>query len=530
MFVLNGATRRWRWPRAGALVWMLALSACGGGGGGGDADPNLSVAPGSLESPTLPAFTPGNDPLESSQWHLNNLLNPGMNRNLAGVTAFGSGVRVALLDQAVDIWHPDLAPNHLFGLSWSYVKGSTDPSPLAGSDDAHGTAVAGVLAAARNNSIGGRGVAPDTRFMVYDVIDNPTSTYLANAVARAQANGAQVVNNSWGPVTPHYTDSTAHVLWADQVRQAARSGRDGKGLVFFMAAGNEGNSIGGRNVYGNLNEMMMVGSVDAQGRPASFSTPGAQVLVAAPSGATMTDSNEGIVTTDISGPRGYNAGDYTNTFKGTSASTPMASGVAALMLEMRPELSWRDIRWILAHTASPATGVTGEFNTQSGLRFDPRVGFGRLNASAAISRAATHTLLPAARSCSSNPSIVNREIPESIDGTSELRLSFTPGSDCGLQVIEYVSVDLAFSHSYTGDIEVKLLSPNSTQSTLTQKHSCPRDGLNREVCASLSNGWSFGSVRHLGESATGEWVLHLRDRAAGNTGRLKSWRITLHGH
>ena len=59
MFVLNGATRRWRWPRAGALVWMLALSACGGGGGGGDADPNLSVAPGSLESPTLPAFTPG---------------------------------------------------------------------------------------------------------------------------------------------------------------------------------------------------------------------------------------------------------------------------------------------------------------------------------------------------------------------------------------------------------------------------------------------------------------------------------------
>lgn len=524
MFVLNGATRRWRWPRAGALVWMLALSACGGGGGGGDADPNLSVAPGSLESPTLPTFTPGNDPLESSQWHLNNLLNPGMDLNLAGVTAFGSGVRVALLDQAVDIWHPDLAPNHLFGLSWSYVKGSTDPSPLAGSDDAHGTAVAGVLAAARNNSIGGRGVAPDTRFMVYDVIDNPTSTYLANAVARAQANGAQVVNNSWGPEIPHYTDSTAHVLWADQVRQAARNGRNGKGLVFFMAAGNEGSSIGGRNVYGNLNEMMMVGSVDTQGRPTSFSTPGAQVLVAAPSGATMLDSNEGIVTTDISGPRGYNAGDYANTFKGTSASTPMASGVAALMLEVRPELSWRDIRWILAHTASPATGVTGEFSTQSGLRFDPRVGFGRLNASAAVGRAATHALLPTARSCSSNPSTVNDRITD--NSTTGLTYRFNQNTmGCSLQTIEYISVDLAFAHSYTGDIEVELQSPTGTRSTLTEAHLCAGGR-----CASLSNGWTFGSVRHLGEAANGDWQVHVRDRQAGNIGALRSWRITLHGH
>lgn len=525
MFVLNGATRRWRWPRAGALVWMLVLSACGGGGGGGDADPNLSVAPGSLESPTLPVFTPGNDPLESSQWHLNNLLSPGMDLNLAGVTAFGSGVRVALLDQAVDIWHPDLAPNHLFGLSWSYVKGSTDPSPLTGSDDAHGTAVAGVLAAARNNSIGGRGVAPDTRFMVYDVIDNPTSTYLANAVARAQANGAQVVNNSWGPVTPHYTDSTAHVLWADQVRQAARNGRDGKGLVFFMAAGNEGNSIGGRNVYGNLNEMMMVGSVDSDGIATTFSTPGAQVLVTAPSGDTMSQPRRGIVTTDISGPNGYSPNDHTSSFQGTSASTPMASGVAALMLQTRPALSWRDIRWIMAQTALPASGLTGQMPTPMNAHgFDPRVGFGRLNASAALARAATHALLPAARSCSSNPSTVNDRITD--NSATGLTYRFNQNTmGCSLQTIEYISVDLAFAHSYTGDIEVELQSPTGTRSTLTEAHLCAGGR-----CASLSNGWTFGSVRHLGEAANGDWQVHVRDRQAGNIGALRSWRITLHGH
>lgn len=520
--VLNSASRCLRWPRAGALAVVLAVSACGGGDV--EVDPNLSVVPGSLETPNLPSFTPGNDPLEPSQWHLNNSRNPGMDLNLAGVDIFGSGIRVAMLDQAVDVWHPDLAPNHLFGLSWSYVKGSTDPSPSTGSDDAHGTSVAGVLAAVRNNSIGGRGVAPDTGFMVYDVIDNPTSTYLANAVDRAQVNGAQVVNNSWGPVTPHYTDSTAHLLWADQVRQAARIGRNGKGLAFFMAAGNEGDSIGGRNVYGNLNEMMMVGSVDSEGIATTFSTPGAQVLVSAPSGDTMLQPRQGIVTTDIRGPRGDSPDDYTSSFQGTSASAPMASGVAALMLQTRPELGWRDIRWILARTALPVIGLIGQSSPMNTHGFHPKVGFGRLNAHAAVGSATTHTLLPAARSCSSNPSTVNATIPNNT--ANGLVYRFNQNSmGCSLQTIEYISVDLAFAHPYTGDIEVELQSPHRTRSTLTEAHLCPSSG-----CASLDNGWTFGSVRHLGEGAAGNWELHVRDRAPRDTGSLKSWRITLHGY
>ena len=334
-----------------------------------------------------------------------------------------------------------------------------------------------------------------------------------------------MVNNSWGPVTPHYTDSTAHVLWADQVRQAARSGRDGKGLVFFMAAGNEGNSIGGRNVYGNLNEMMMVGSVDSDGIATTFSTPGAQVLVAAPSGDSMSQPRRGIVTTDISGINGYSPHDYTSSFQGTSASTPMASGVAALMLQTRPALSWRDIRWIMAQTALPASGLTGQMPTPMNAHgFHPKVGFGRLNASAALALAATHALLPAARSCSSNPSTVTTEIPN--NNASGLTYRFNQNTmGCSLQTIEYISVDLAFAHSYTGDIEVELQSPTGTRSTLTEAHLCAGGR-----CASLSNGWTFGSVRHLGEAANGDWQVHVRDRQAGNIGALRSWRITLHGH
>ena len=512
------------WPLL-VLPLALALSACGGGSA--EPDPNLATQAGTLQAEPVPAFTPGNDPLTATQWHLANTVNPGMDLNLAGVSGEGAGIRVALLDSAVEIRHPDLVANHLFGLSWSYVNRNTDPSPLLSSNDAHGTAVTGLLAAARGNSLGGQGVAPRSKFMVYDVIDNATSAYLADAVLRAKLNGAQVVNNSWGPVTPHYTDSQAHRAWADQVRDAARHGRDGKGLVFFMAAGNAGTSIGGRNMYGNLNEIMMVGSVDYEGRSTSFSTPGAQVLVAAPSGDSMSLQERrlpAISSTDLTGARGYSQDDYTNTFQGTSASTPMASGIAALMLEVRPELSWRDVRWILASTAKPAAGVSGAFSPMTTNGFDPKVGFGRIDAAAAVNMAQSHTLLPAAASCSSNPSTTNQRIP---DNSSEgITLRFNQQTmGCNLQTVEYVTVDLSFNHGYTGDLEVVLQRPNSTNSTLTLPHLCENGR-----CATLTNGWQFGSVRHLGEAASGDWEVQVRDLQGNNSGSLRSWRITLHGH
>ena len=130
----------------------------------------------------------------------------------------------------------------------------------------------------------------------------------------------------------------------------------------------------------------------------------------------------------------------------------------------------------------------------------------------------------AARSCSSNPSTVNDRITD--NSTTGLTYRFNQASmGCSLQTIEYISVDLAFAHSYTGDIEVELQSPTGTRSTLTEAHLCAGGR-----CASLSNGWTFGSVRHLGEAANGDWQVHVRDRQAGNIGALRSWRITLHGH
>jgi subtilisin family serine protease len=200
------------------------------------------------------------------------------------------------------------------------------------------------------------------------------------------------------------------------------------------------------------------------------------VLLAAPSGDSMSVQEQrlpAIISTDISGSRGYSQDDYTNTFQGTSASTPMASGVAALMLQERPELSWRDVRWILAKTARPAVGVTGQASPMTTNGFHPRVGFGRIDAAAAVNMARSHTLLPTAKTCSSNPSTVNKDIPN--NSNTGISYQFNQAAmGCNLQTVEYVTVDLAFNHGYTGDLEVVLQSPAGTNSTLTSPHLCNR--------------------------------------------------------
>jgi len=92
-----------------------------------------------------------------------------------------------------------------------------------------------------------------------------------------------------------------------------------------------------------------VGSVNNSGQRSIDSEQGANLLVSAPGGEDC--KKHGIVTTDNTGSGGYSADDYTDCFNGTSAAAPMVSGVAALILQANPELGWRDVHAILAHSA-----------------------------------------------------------------------------------------------------------------------------------------------------------------------------------
>ena len=523
-----------------------ALSACGGGSDTASPDP----AP---PTPTEPA---GPDPLLAQQWHVFNTGQsggtPGSDLGLGALAERGAGIKVAVVDGAVDVRHPDLQPNLIAGASYNYATGSSDPSPspattgqafddsVGGPDDAHGTAVAGILLALDQNLYGGRGVAPRAQLMALNPLIQATDVNIADAMARAWQGGAAVVNNSWGPPDPANGGSGSFYrsspLWQQAVLQGVTQGRGGLGTVYLIAAGNGGASgdESNRDGYANFRPMLTVGAVDDRNRPTSYTEPGANVLVAAPSGNVLGrfQSTAGVVTTDISGPRGYAnessalGADHTAFFDGTSASTPMVAGVVALMLEANPSLSWRDVRWILAATAQPAALVAGQppavpsaINSHG---FQPQVGFGRVNASAAVNLARGFPRLGPERSCSSGTLSGSVTLPD--DVSTPQSLAWNAGS-CELNVIEHVALRLVSNHSYSGDLRVSLRSPAGRISELSVPHVCAGS-----VCTSLVSGHTFGSVRHMGEAARGNWTLLVSDEQPEDTGRVISWEVVLYGH
>ena len=178
-----------------------------------------------------------------------------------------------------------------------------------------------------------------------------------------QMTNFDVVNNSWGwepyftPDDPPPADFYAQAL--PTYENAAEHGRmvdsTALGTVIVKAAGNSGVNANGDELSASRYAIVVAAADDA-GVIAGYSNWGANVLVAAPSGNGDFLFGNGILTTDLLGAAGLTDGDYTGTdgltgFSGTSAATPMVTGVVALMLDANLDLGWRDVQDILAYSA-----------------------------------------------------------------------------------------------------------------------------------------------------------------------------------
>lgn len=390
---------------------------------------------GYFPNPATASRTAGSDILYKYQWHLENKGSndytvseavAGNDINVKDVwnSYTGKGVTVAVIDQGIEVNHPDLAANIDIGQSWNYLSGSMDTTPT-NPDYAHGTAVAGIIAASANNGIGGRGVAPDASLVSLNMLESQSITDwslpLESLVRGIDESSIDIFNNSWGSIAgtvhpnPDSTDSL-YYQFANQLKYGTLHGRDGKGAIYVKSAGNDRQRVIGDKwrPFWNANLdpeqverfMIVVGASKADGKFSWYSTPGANLLLNAPGGWTQKEFLEVdehmIVTTDLSGMyRGYDYRDggidyhfdatgnenydYTNRMNGTSAAGPMVSGVVALMLEANPDLTWRDIRYILATTATKNGG--SYVTNAAGHSFSNTYGFGRVDAKAAVEKA-----------------------------------------------------------------------------------------------------------------------------------------------
>jgi proprotein convertase subtilisin/kexin type 2 len=557
-----------------ACATAMLISACGGGGGGTVSATGSSVNTIGGEATVIPLNQApltdrekqpvlgaslnidscaiqytlktiesevGADPLFPFQWHLQNIgqkisnlmVTPGEDLRISQAwnLSKGEGVRVAVIDDAVEIVHRDLAPNVVSGASFSYSLNSLYqlyplPCNQPNIDDTHGTAVTGIILARDDNRFGGAGVAPRAALVAYNALANGTDADIADALTRDLANNS-ILHNSWGSNDDgklHPADAS----FIQAIRTGIDLGRNGKGSIFVFPAGNGGcyptfrtvNSCSDDNAnfdgYVNQLGQITVGAVGPDGKRLSYSEQGVNILVSAPA--------EAITTTAVKDGERFD-------FRGTSASAPMISGVVALMLSANPQLTWRDVQLILAKSARKNHPTdTAWAAPKFGYNYNPYYGFGVPDAEKAVQLSKSWQSVGGSSSlisCDSFTRIVDTPLAEAPTAGREVVDTVTVGATCDLKHIEFIEVKFTANHAYSGDLRITLESPNGLQSTLAQPRIC-FEASGGDECRKYSD-WKFSSVRHLDEPTIGQWKLKVSDEAPRDRGTWNSWSIKFYG-
>ena len=318
----------------------------------------------------------------------------------------GTGVIVAVIDEGVDPNNPDLPANRIVN---GYDYGDDDNNPTPAGNSAHGTACAGIVGATQNNNVGVTGIAPGCQIMPIKIwADNGSSATvadIADAIDFAWQNGADVLSNSWGFGTSMHD---LYPVITDAIDDANTSGRNGLGSVVVFAAGNtadhQANSDGYVTFPANHAASFTVGSSDRNDEQANYSPTDTELKVVAPSHRAyvcqINTENFEVWTTDISGNAGYNtwheAGncmpavgtelpigdrDYTGLMGGTSAACPLVAGIAALVINVNPNLTHQQVEDLISYSAEKIDPGNASYNANG---FSDRYGMGRVNAHRAI--------------------------------------------------------------------------------------------------------------------------------------------------
>ena len=469
------------------------------------------------------------DPLAAAQWYLEQ----------SGVLELdgqytGAGITVSVVDDGIDMSHPDLQENLNFSLAYDTQFDTQDGNPkypyLVGPPDNHGTAVAGIIAATANNETGIRGAAPDAELASTRV--KWAWDHMIQALSLQWQ--FDVSNNSWGAISPfsdNFNSTGLTFAWV-ALRKGVEDGRDGLGTNFVFSAGNSAGAGDNTNYHNfqNAREVITVGATNADDTAAAFSTPGANVLVST--------YGVGMITTDRHQPGwGYpRADDYYGNFTGTSASAPLVAGIVAMMLEANPNLGYRDVQKILAYATTHPDVQDWKENGASdwnlgGLQYNDQAGFGLVDAYAAVQLARTWTGQNTSVnevSASARQFGMVEAIP---DGTgSSFTMSFEIDSSLS---VEHVELGIDLRHQRMGDLIITLTSPDGTTSTLMDRPTVNSErpfGLSGQDSGVPSHLlWDFSSVQFWGEEAAGTWTVTVTDVRAEQTGTIQSLSLRIYG-
>ncbi|KAI5798826.1 peptidase S8/S53 domain-containing protein [Geopyxis carbonaria] len=457
------------------------------------------------------------DPSFKDQWHLFNVEEPGHDLNLTGVWLngiTGHNSTVAVVDDGLDMDSPDLKDNYFAAGSYDFNDPGPDPKPRL-DDDAHGTRCAGEIAAVKND-VCGVGVAWDAKVAGIRMLSKQISDADEAIALNYGFQDNQIYSCSWGPADDGRSMEAPGILIRKAMIKGIQEGRQGLGSVFVFASGNGAASEDNCNFDGYTNSIysITVGAIDRKdAHPYYSELCSAQMVVTYSSGA-----GSSIHTTDIKNRCNGGHG-------GTSAAAPLAAGVYALVLSVRPDLSWRDMQYLTLQTAVPVDLEDDDWDTTViGKKFNHKYGYGKLDAYAIVEAAKDFESVKPQAWFHSPTLTLKKAIPEGDKGLkTQIAITKEQLEDANFERVEHVTVKMNAKHGRRGDMSVDLISPKGIVSHIATARS------NDDSPAGYRN-WEFMTVKHWGEDGVGSWTIVIRDVLKNEfQGSLEDWSITLWG-
>lgn len=479
------------------------------------------------------------------QWHLKKTILGGIvvdahaHIEAAHEITRGEGVTIAIIDDGVDIDHPELSGVDKVIAPRDATLQTNDPRPKdpfgAGPDNGenHGTACAGV--ACGSGVAGASGVAPKARLLPIRLSSGLGSQREAEAFTWAADNGADVISCSWGPPDGRWWDlndprhNQMFPLPANTrlaIDYVVANGRGGKGCVVLFAAGN-GNESVDNDGYASYANVVAVAACNDRSARSVYSDFGAAVWCAFPSSdfghAPFNQPDPltpGIWTTDRVGDDGYNVGtiadgdavgNFTNSFGGTSSACPGAAGVAALVLSVNPSLKWREVRDLLKRACDRIDPQGGNYDASG---HSPRYGYGRLNA-----RTAVELAQPQPQSSVTISRTFDAPIPDL------QTVSFTLEAPDNTPV-EALNVIIDLKHTYISDLIITLQPPAATGVHTITLHN-RAGGSTKNLTKTYDADTTPALAAFAGKSCKGTWTLQIQDAAVLDFGTLVSFSLSL---
>lgn len=451
------------------------------------------------------------DPNFSDQWHLHNQGGSAMtvDADIDAVEAWDitrgdPDIIIAVIDGGFEITHPDLDDNFFINAAeqrngldddgntyiddingWSFVVNSDDVS--GGLLPTHGQPVAGLVAAEENN-ITVVGVAPQCRVLL--ICNTFNVNALANAFYYARDRGADIITNSWGSTGTTFEQPTLITA----IDETANGTRGGRGISIFFATGNDGGSVVAYPARDP--NTIAIGGSDCTDVRYNNSQYGPEINVVAPTKQGPPDYSCGLVTTGLS--NGVNT-----SFGGTSGATPIAAGIAGLLLSVNPNLTRQQVQQILQETAEKIEPGVANYDANG---FSNTHGYGRVNAHRAV--------VPTVK-ISVSPKLVWRNKPFSVKVTSSapfgLKAVWWFGDNTGIPDIDqahWKDVEGApnvYIHTWEGIIINKKGKYKLGANARDIKYPTPGDGYPHQ--ASEGSGIDYAEIKVVPTAS--EWAMAL---------------------